>query len=86
MGEIMAIMQKQVNYAKEVDDVLNVLVLILKQIKAKADLKEITQDLLPVLIEAISNAQQIPEELKNVKVIQDTIALKLSEMVAIFTE
>lgn len=80
----MAIQQKSVQYAKEADDVLHLLVELIKGIKAKQDLVSLGSALLPALIEAVSNANDIASEIKSRKVIEDTVALRVSEIVDLF--
>lgn len=80
------IQKKEVEIAKEVDEVLDFLLGLVKDIKDKKEITVIASDALPNLVKAISDFDQIPLEAKNVQALAQTVALKLSELVAIFLD
>lgn len=58
----MAIEQKQIDYAKELDDVLVLLVDLLKEIKAGKSVAQIATDELQDLFTAVAGVSDIPSE------------------------
>ena len=61
----MAAENTQVLIAKEVDDVMELLVSIVKDLKEKKELSDLLGHNLPLLMEAIAGVDQLDEEFKN---------------------
>lgn len=81
----MAIEQKQVEYAKEVDDVLVLLVELVKDVKAKKDLGAIAAENLPNLMAAITGADQVGAEVQaNKAVVLQTVGHRLGDLASVF--
>lgn len=76
------IQPKQVQIAKELDDVLSLVVELVKDLKAKKGIAELASENLPGLMAAMSGIDQVGDELKlNRKEAVQTVALKVSELV-----
>lgn len=72
----------EVEIAKETADVMDLLIVLVKDIKAKKPIGEISADALPKLIAAIDGAGQIAEEAADKVAMAKTIGLKLGELTA----
>lgn len=80
----MAIEQKQVEIAKEVDDVLELLVAIVRDLKAKKDTNALLSDNLPKLLDAITGVDQLDDELKqNRPQVMNAAGLRIAELVEV---
>ena len=76
------IAQKQVEYAKELDDVLGLVVELIKDIKAKKSLAEIGSENVAGLMSAMSGIDQVGDELKlNKKAALNAVSLRVGELV-----
>ena len=77
----MAIQKREVQFAKEVDDVCVLLVGIVKDLKAKKPAGEVVSGAVPKLIEAISGIDQLgAEQLANRAVFLETIMYRVGEL------
>lgn len=77
----MAIENKQVQIAKEIDDVLLLLVEVAKDIKAGKDAAAIAAENLPNLINAIGGIDQAKAELEaNKAVVMQTVGMRVGEL------
>lgn len=77
----MGIQIKQVEYAKEVDDVAVALVHIVSEIKAKKGIGELVGGALPKLIDAVGGIDQAGDEVKeHRKVALQTIGYRTGEL------
>jgi hypothetical protein len=78
----MAIQQKQIDYSKELDDVMVLLIALTKDIKAKKSLPDITTDVLPKLISAMDGVNQVGDEISsNHLVAGQTMGYRFGELV-----
>ena len=79
----MAIETRQVQVAKELDDLGVLLVGLVKDLKAKKPLAELASSNLPALINAMSGIDQVDDELKNNKdVAYATLGSRVGELTA----
>lgn len=76
----MAVTQKQVDYCVEVDAILNVVVVALKDVKAGKALVSVVSDLVPLLITALSGVSQLATEVTAKAALENTVALKVTEI------
>jgi hypothetical protein len=77
----MAIVQKQVGVAKEVDDIMVLIIEVVKNRQHKDNLA----DLLPSFMNAINGADQIGSELKlDRKAVLQTVGLRVAELTEAF--
>lgn len=75
------IQQKQVDYSKELDDVMVLVVGLVADIKGGKSLAEISADALPNLMNAVAGANSVPEELAaSRKVALQTIGYRSGEL------
>ncbi len=81
----MAIEKKEIEFVKELDDVLVLLIELAQDIKAGKPATQIAVENLPNLMNAIGSADQIPEELKSGKVAAETVGFRLGDLIAAFT-
>lgn len=77
----MAIVKMELDVAKESKDVMDLLVVLVKDIRAKKTIAEISADALPKLMGAIDGVNQIPDEVKDRKVVMATAGYSLGEIV-----
>jgi hypothetical protein len=79
------IMEKTVQYAKEIDDVMMLVVELLKDVKAGKGALEIGAENLPLLMQAVAGAEQIKDELAmNKEVVLQTIGSQVGSIAAVF--
>lgn len=77
----MAIEKKEVDIAKEVDDVGRLLVELVADIRAKKSVTEIAGENIQNLIDAINGIDQVDDEIKaNRKVVMATIGARTGEL------
>lgn len=76
----MSTAKKEIDFSKETDDVLVLLVGLVKDIKEKKGVSELVSNNLPKLMSAIGDADQIPEEQKDRKVLLQTIGYRTGEL------
>ena len=76
----MGIQTKQVEYAKEIDDVLVLVVELVKDIKAKKDMSALAAENLPNLMNAIGGLDQVGDEFKNKQVVLSTVGYRVGEL------
>lgn len=76
----MAIQKKEIEYAKELDDVMVLVVELVKDIKAKKDVAALAAENLPNLMNAIGGLDQIGDEFKNKPVLLSTIGYRTGEL------
>jgi hypothetical protein len=81
----MGIETKQIEFTKEIDDALVLVVELVKDIKAGKGAAEIAAENLPNLMNAIGSADQIPEEAKSGIVTAQTVGYRMGELVAALT-
>lgn len=74
------IQQKQVEFAKELDDAMILAITLLSDIRAGKSAAEITGDALPKLMEAIAGIDQVPAEMASRKVALQTIGYRAGEL------
>jgi len=78
----MGIQKKEIDYAKEIGDVMIAVNNLAASIRQKKPLAEIMATELPLVVSAIDNCQDIPNEAKaNRKVFIQTIGYHTGEMV-----
>lgn len=78
----MPILKKEVEYAKEIDDVGALLVGIVKDAKSGKSPAEIASGAVAKLVDALAGIDQMDDEMKgNRKAALQTLALRMSEMV-----
>lgn len=79
----MAIQKKEVEYAKEIGDVMVLIVELVKDVKAKKAMSELMSENLPHLINAIGGVDQVPAEIAEHKVVAlQTVGLHIGELAA----
>ncbi len=79
----MAVQKKEVEYSKEIDDVLVLVVELVKDIKAKKGAAELAAENLANLMNAVGGADQIPAEAKaSLAVALQTAGYRSGELVA----
>lgn len=77
----MAIEKKEIDFAKETDDVMKLVVELVKTIKEKGDYA----NLLDELIEAINGIDEVSAEYKsNLKAVINTVQLNVTDIAMIF--
>ena len=76
----MAIEKKEVEFAKEIDDVLVLMTELIKVVKTKGEYTELMDE----LITAINGADQIPAEAENLSVLLGTVGLRVGGIVDAF--
>lgn len=74
------IIQKEVEYAKETGDVMDLVVEIIKVVKNGGDYESLVDD----LIDAISGIEDIPNEAKNIEAMINAVAPKIYSIVKAF--
>ena len=83
----MAVEKRETEYAKECDDVLALVVSVLRDAKAGKSLAEIAAGSLDELVSAVAGADQIPAEARaNPAALSRTVHDRVWEAVAILTE
>jgi hypothetical protein len=81
----MAIEKKEVLYAKELSDVMDLLVGLVDDIKQKKSISEIGAENLPLLMAAVDGLGALDDEfLGDRKVALETIGSKLGDLVDVF--
>ena len=75
---------KEVQYAKEIDDCMVLVVELLRDIKAKKGAAEIAGENLQNLINAMAGMDGIKDELHNPQVVAQTVGYRTGELVAVF--
>lgn len=78
----MAIEKKELEYAKELDDVLVLVVELIKVIKKKGDYTSLVDE----LVNAITGMEQIPAEISHLKPLLTTVGHRSGELVEIFVK
>lgn len=78
----MALEKREIEIAKETDDVMVLLIGIVKAAKAKKGVSEIAASELQDFLAAVSGADQIPSEAKSPDAISRTVGMRLGELVA----
>lgn len=82
----MAINQKTINYAVEVDTLFNVLTVAITDIKLQKPLTTVLGDLLPGIISAVSQIGELSAELSANKIaVEDTVALRVVDLINALT-
>jgi len=76
----MAKEKKEIEFSKETDDVLVLLVELVKDIREKKSATQLMGENLQNLINAIGNADQIPDENKDRKIFLQTIGYRTGEL------
>jgi uncharacterized protein YejL (UPF0352 family) len=77
----MAIEKKEVSYAKEIDDVLNLVVGLVNDLKAKKDIALIVSGNLPALLTALDGINQLDAEISSNRLVAlQTIGAKLGDL------
>jgi len=76
----MAIVNISVPVAQETKDVYDLLIVLVKDLRAKKPVAEIAADALPKLMSAISGCDQIPVEAKNRLVMLQTAGYSAGEL------
>ena len=71
---------KEVKIAKEADDVLALVEAVIKTVKEKGEYT----DLVDELVAAITGADQIAEEAKDVEALMNTVGLRVSSIANLF--
>jgi len=79
----MAIAERTEKYAKEIDEVMVLIVDTVKQVKAGVPLQEIALSQIQNALNALSNVDQVPEEFgQNLEVALRTIMARAAELAA----
>jgi len=60
----MAIEKKEIEYAKEMDDLGHALVELVRDIKAKKDIAQIAGENIPTIMDALAGIDKVDDELK----------------------
>lgn len=79
----MAVQKREVEYAKEIDDVAALLVKVLSDAKAGKPAAEIASGAVTELINALAGLDQAGEEAKNRRVLLQTLGYRTGEMAGI---
>lgn len=83
----MAIEQKQINYAREIDDVVWLLVSLVKDIKAGKSIPEVVAGSVSSLVAALNGLDQLDDEIAaNKQVAYQTIGFRVGELTAAILE
>jgi hypothetical protein len=82
----MGFQKKEIDYAKELDDVLGLVVKLIDDIKNKKQVEAIIGENLPLLISAINGANEIGDEFKDIKIAGQTIGLRLGELIDVIAK
>lgn len=77
----MSVEKKEVEYTKEIDDCLVLIINLAKAIKSKKGPAEILSSELPDLINAMGGLNQLSDEAKNKKVAMETIGYRIGDLV-----
>lgn len=78
------IQQKQVDYAKELDDVLVAVSVLLRDVKAKKSTNEIVADALQGVMNAVAGLDQVGAELAaNKQVALQTVGFRVGEIAGV---
>lgn len=78
------IAQKNVDYAVEVNDLMDVLVVLVEGVKAKKSPAEVMAKVFPEIMQAISGLAQLGTEVQmNPKVVAETVGFRLGEIAAL---
>lgn len=76
--------QKTVSYAKELGDVGDLLIVLIKDIKAKKDIATIITDTLQPLVTAVGGMDQVKTEIEADKIVAAaTIGAKMGELTGV---
>jgi len=78
----MALVKKEVEIAKEADDVLALVVELVKDLKAGKDIAAIGAENLPLLLQAVAGLDQVGAELADKQAVATTVSLRVAELVA----
>lgn len=77
------ISQKQVDYAVEVNNLLDIIVKLVEDVKAKKTGAEIAADLFISVIPAVAGIAQLgPEVAQNPKVVAETVGYRLGDVIS----
>lgn len=80
----MSVIKKEVDIAKELDDVCGLIVSLLSDIKAKKPLSDILSQSVAKLIDAVSGIDQVSSELKDSREAAiNAVALNLSKIASV---
>lgn len=77
----MAIEKKEVEYAKEIDDVMVLVYEVVKVIKEKGNYAELVDE----LVAAVSGADQIKDELKDIRAVSNSVLPRALDIIALFS-
>lgn len=77
----MAVQKKEIQYAKEIDDVAVLLVSVLRDVKAGKTAAEIANGAITKLIEALAGVDQMDDEVKGNRVVAlQTIGYRMGDL------
>lgn len=79
----MSVGTKQVQYLVEVDQLLQIIVAAITDVKGGKSATQIVADVVPLVIQAISGLGQISDELKDKTNLEMTVAIKLAEILKV---
>lgn len=82
----MSIQKKEVEYCKEADDVMVLMVNLMKGLKAKKPIAQLGAEELQDLMNAMNGMDGIPEEAKSKKIMMETVGYRLGDLVDSFIE
>ena len=74
------IAKREVEYAKELDDVAALLVHVVKEAKAGKPAAEIASGSVAKLIDALAGVDQLPEEFKHRGIVFSTLGYRIGEL------
>lgn len=77
----MAIEKREVEICKEADDLLALVIKLVKDLKAKKAIALIAAEDLPLAVTAMSGLEQIGEEAKNEEALFRTVGARVGELV-----
>ena len=73
--------KREVEYAKEVDDVLKLVVELVADLRAKKSISDVAAENLPGLMEALNGMDQVDDELKESrKVVLETVGYRVGSL------
>jgi hypothetical protein len=78
----MAIEKKEIEYAKQLDDVFELVVELMKVVRAKGNYAELVDE----LIDAVTGVDEIKDEVKNLSAVAHTAMPRVFEIIEVFKE
>lgn len=82
----MSMHKKEIEYAKEIDDVMYFVIELVKDLKAKKAISEVAAENLANLMSALSGMDGLDEEMKSKAIALSTIGYRSGELAAALLE